>query len=195
MSSEDGQTRDNILDATLKLTRKQGIAAVTMAGVAKEAGVTRQTVYFYFGTRAGLMSQMMQRRFRVHPLSRRARELSEQPASIATFEEFVKVCLLFIDDVGTAAFAEWAQAAGDNEVLKAIRERCDDAVDMTQRMMGEMKQKGLLKEGWSAKAAAQWVNVQLYPTNYFALAVVQGWPVERIIQRTLTMLRRDLLAD
>jgi AcrR family transcriptional regulator len=195
MNVEDNQTRTSILDATLKLVGKHGISAVTMAAVAKAAGVTRQTVYFYFGSRSHLMTEMMRRRFLVHPLARQARELTFPPASIAKFEEFVRIVFRFMADVGAPAFAEWAQAVDDKAVLQALRERTDATVAMTARMMADLKRQGLLQPGWTAETAAEWVNLQAYPTNYYALAVVRKWPLERIVERTLEMLRRDLLAS
>ena len=46
--------RDAIVDAARDLVVAQGWAAVTMAGVADVVGISRQTVYNEFGTRAGL---------------------------------------------------------------------------------------------------------------------------------------------
>jgi AcrR family transcriptional regulator len=193
LETEDVNTRVRLLEAAQKLARRRGISAVTMAGVGKEAGVTRQTVYLYFGSPSTLLSEMMLRRFQTHPLSQRARELSLQPASVATFEEFVTVALRFVDDVGVVAFAEWAQAARDKAMLKAIQERCDASAAMTARIMSGLKSQGLLRAGWKPEEAAEWVNHQLFPTSYFGLAVVRRWPLERIIERTLDMLRRDVL--
>ena len=47
-------TRDRILEATLDLYRKQGIAATTMAQVAERADVARATVLNHFGGTNGL---------------------------------------------------------------------------------------------------------------------------------------------
>lgn len=193
MNIQDTETRRRILDAAQTLVAKHGIAAVNMAVIGKEAGVTRQTVYFYFGSRSALMSEMIRRRFRTHPLARKARELSLRPASISTFEEFVQAGLHFVADIEAAAFDEWAQAANDKAMLKAVREGTDASVAMTARMMADLKRQGLLRPGWTADAAAEWVTLQFYPTNYYALAVVRKWPLKRIVQRTLEMLRRDVL--
>ncbi|MGX6510526.1 TetR/AcrR family transcriptional regulator [Rhodococcus sp. SJ-2] len=51
------RSRTKVLDATLALITHEGFDAVTIAGVAKAAGVSRQTVYSIFGSREDLVSQ------------------------------------------------------------------------------------------------------------------------------------------
>nr|WP_206038069.1 TetR/AcrR family transcriptional regulator [Rhodococcus sp. HNM0569] len=47
------------MEATKEVVVSEGFAGVTIAAVAKRAGVTRQTVYSIFGTREDLVSQAM----------------------------------------------------------------------------------------------------------------------------------------
>ncbi len=46
--------RDSILDAMRELLRSRDWSAVTLADVARAAGVSRQTIYNEFGSRQGL---------------------------------------------------------------------------------------------------------------------------------------------
>ena len=57
------RSRDAILDATGRLIGEGGFRSVTIAAVAKRAGVSRQTVYSIFGTREDLVSQAVSERF------------------------------------------------------------------------------------------------------------------------------------
>lgn len=50
-----------LLDAVEHCFRQRGIDKTTLADVATEAGVSRQTVYRYFGDRAGLFRQVVLR--------------------------------------------------------------------------------------------------------------------------------------
>ena len=52
------QTRRRILDATYRLLLDQGYPATTMAAVAAAAGVSAQTVYKAFGSKAALVKQV-----------------------------------------------------------------------------------------------------------------------------------------
>jgi AcrR family transcriptional regulator len=52
------QTQSRIVDAAYRLLLDQGYAATTMAGVAAAAGVSAQTVYKAFGTKAALVKRV-----------------------------------------------------------------------------------------------------------------------------------------
>jgi AcrR family transcriptional regulator len=51
--------RERILDATIALVERSGFKAVNMMAVAREAGVSRQTVYAHFDSREDLLSKAM----------------------------------------------------------------------------------------------------------------------------------------
>jgi AcrR family transcriptional regulator len=53
------RSKQKILDATLGLIAEGGFEDVTIAAVARAAGVTRQTVYSIFSTREDLISEAM----------------------------------------------------------------------------------------------------------------------------------------
>ncbi|WP_042937583.1 TetR/AcrR family transcriptional regulator [Rhodococcus sp. AW25M09] len=53
------RSKQKILDATLGLIAEAGFEDVTIAAVARAAGVTRQTVYSIFTTREDMMSEAM----------------------------------------------------------------------------------------------------------------------------------------
>ena len=57
------RSRDPILEATRTVIGRAGFAGVTIAAVAKEARVSRQTVYSIFGTREELISQAVSEQF------------------------------------------------------------------------------------------------------------------------------------
>ena len=52
------RTQRRIVDAAYRLLLERGYAATTMAGVAAEAGVSAQTVYKAFGTKAALVKRV-----------------------------------------------------------------------------------------------------------------------------------------
>lgn len=56
------RSRDSILEATRDVIGRAGFAGVTIAAVAKQARVSRQTVYSIFGSRENLVSQAVSER-------------------------------------------------------------------------------------------------------------------------------------
>lgn len=193
MTDQTPETRDQILSAALKLVAKRGLAALTMADVAKAAGVTRQTVYFYFGSRANLTTQMMRVRMRDHPLAQDIVRISEGPPTIATFEAYVAAGIRFAAALHPISVVEWAHVATDKDALKALRALTDHSVARAAHLLRGLQRQGLLQQGWTIEDAAEWVVLHLYPGHYLALAAVRGWPVERVIDRTLDVFRRSLL--
>ncbi|MBB4915567.1 TetR/AcrR family transcriptional regulator [Streptosporangium saharense] len=55
------QTRDRILQAVSRLSRDQGIDAISMTDVASEAGITRTVLYNYFPDKAALLLAFTER--------------------------------------------------------------------------------------------------------------------------------------
>src|SRR6478672_10942083 len=58
LQAED--TRRKVLDAARRLFAAQGYAATTLPNIAREAGVSQPTITAVFGTKAQLLSQMIQ---------------------------------------------------------------------------------------------------------------------------------------
>lgn len=59
------RSRDSILEATRAVIGRAGFGGVTIAAVAKQAEVSRQTVYSIFGSREDLVSQTVSERLTV----------------------------------------------------------------------------------------------------------------------------------
>lgn len=53
------QTRRRLIDAAFASFASRGYQVTTMAAVAREAGVAEQTMYFSFGSKAGLLREVM----------------------------------------------------------------------------------------------------------------------------------------
>ncbi|MGN0101325.1 MAG: TetR/AcrR family transcriptional regulator [Dietzia sp.] len=56
------RSRDSVLEATREVIGRAGFGGVTIAAVAKQANVSRQTIYSIFGTREELVSQAVTER-------------------------------------------------------------------------------------------------------------------------------------
>jgi AcrR family transcriptional regulator len=55
------EPRDRIYEAALRCFDRTGIRKATMDGVAREAGVSRPTVYYYFSTKEDLLQEVVAR--------------------------------------------------------------------------------------------------------------------------------------
>jgi TetR/AcrR family transcriptional regulator len=66
IGSEDSKTREHLLDAAEELLRTQGHSAVTVRGIAAEAGLKRQLVHYYFRSMEELYLEILQRAYGRH---------------------------------------------------------------------------------------------------------------------------------
>jgi AcrR family transcriptional regulator len=187
------QTRKQILKAALNLARKRGIAAVTMVDVAKAAGITRQTVYFYFRSRTGLLTETMHFEDVTHPLGSTLWQISQAAPSVKTYEAFVTTWFRFVADVRAIALAVQAESVHGAGARAAWKSRQDVAVQMLNRITSGLREQKLLKPGWTAEEAAEWTFVHLDPATYHNLVVMRGWSPEVALARTLETLKLALI--
>lgn len=66
IGSEESKTREKLLDAAEELLRTQGHSAVTVRGIAAEAGLKRQLVHYYFRSMEELYLEILQRAYSRH---------------------------------------------------------------------------------------------------------------------------------
>ncbi len=88
-----------ILDHTAEIVAREGVAALSMDRIGREAGISKSLVYNYFPNLTGLLQTLLQRELR------RLRRLQAEAAeSATTFEALVRgvthVYLCYIEDRG-----------------------------------------------------------------------------------------------
>jgi AcrR family transcriptional regulator len=97
--------RDSILDATHAVLRERPWAEISLAEIAKAAGVSRQTIYNEFGSRRAVAE--------AYVLREGERFLTGVEAALAAHPEDPRGAL-------AAAFAEFLESAGEHPLLRAI---------------------------------------------------------------------------
>lgn len=61
----DMDNRENILDCALQLFSARGYDAVGVQEICEAAGITKPTLYYYFGSKKGLLEQVLSRYFQL----------------------------------------------------------------------------------------------------------------------------------
>jgi AcrR family transcriptional regulator len=95
LSADTAEARQQILAAAETVIARYGVSKTTMEDVGKQAGVSRPTVYRYFGDRDNLLAAVIERRSRM--LFDRAREYI---FGFESFAEQVVEGLLYLIDHG-----------------------------------------------------------------------------------------------
>lgn len=182
MSKAD-KTREDLLRAGLKLIRAKGVATTSMADVARAAGVTRQTVYFYFKTRANLLAEIV----RYHDVSRGQAILAATTIASAreALEAFVRAWFTYLPEIFSVARELEALAATDSEVQRSWLSRQDALKAMAQVVLTRLDQQGGLQDGWNVDEAAEWLCAQLFPSQWQGLVIERRWPAQRYVDRVV----------
>ncbi|MFF5992978.1 TetR/AcrR family transcriptional regulator [Prauserella flavalba] len=96
MSPRAEATRRRLFEATMRLARSRGLAAVTVDEIAAEAGVAKGTVYYNFGSKDGLVEALL--RYGVDLLAGRLRAPAADPDPVAGLADVVDAALVFMSE-------------------------------------------------------------------------------------------------
>lgn len=195
MSSDNLETRNRILQATLDLLEAGQGNGVRMTDIAKRAGISRQAVYLHFPTRAQLLiaatiylDELKGSDERLVP-SRTARSGTERlDAFIESWGAYipeiygVAKAILAMRDADDAAAEVWDQRMRD------MREGCAAAIDALHR-------DGMLSPDQSPEQATDILWTMLSVRNWEQLTVDCGWPQRQYVETMKALARRLFVAE
>ncbi len=189
MNARSRRTCAALLSATRSLIEEEGLEALTMAAVARRAGVSRRAVYLHFSSRAELLAALL-------------RHLGEA--------EELGVSLQRVWDAGDAVAAvdEWARhlARAHPRILpiaravEQVRRTDPDAGAMREEMMRRwsmgcrrlmtwLADEGRLAPGWTVDSAADMLWALMSWDVLEGLLVDKGWSRERYAEHMALLFR------
>jgi AcrR family transcriptional regulator len=192
-SELSADTRARILDAAFRRVREGGTGAVSVKDIAAAAGVSRQLVYFHYGSRAGLLLAMARHRDEQSGFVGRvvaARELAPVPA----LEALLRAWCDYLPDVAAVARALEAALVTGDEGGTAWRERMRDLREALRRALDRIERDGRLAAGWTVARAADWAWSRIQPSTYAHLVDECGWPAAEYRRRTVASLLDELVS-
>ena len=190
---EPADTRGRILDAAWRLLGARGPGDVTMRDVAQAAGVSRQTVYVQFGTRAGLLVAIVRHRDLTHP---------DRPALLRVRE--VEDPLAALDALLLSLARRWAEyhpipqalqaaAVHDADARAAWEDRMGSMLGLALHVTERLVATGRLTDGWTAATAADWLWSHIHPQGWLQLVHDRGWTQQDYERRLLDVARAVLV--
>ena len=159
------RTRTELLDVAWERISAEG-ARVSMAEIATAAGVSRQSVYVHFGSRAGLLMAL------VHRADERFRIIEDFGAALAIgeprarFAACLDVWLGFVPKIHPVARDLIRIRSEDDAADAAWSDRMRDLHRMMRELMRGIERDGELAPGFDAASAADYL---------WAGASVQTW--------------------
>jgi AcrR family transcriptional regulator len=165
--------RDAMIDSASELFATVGFAGTTMAAVAAGAGMSVQSVYFAFHTKADLLRAAIDRA--APEISTGSSEHGPDRALAALVDEAVRA----LETTGALALAAHAAAPGD-EAVAQVRDWYDErraraAVSLVNRLRA---QRGLAT-GVTARRVVDVVYGLLSPQLHAVLVRERGWSSKR----------------
>jgi AcrR family transcriptional regulator len=191
-SELSADTRARILDAAFQRVRDGGTSAVSVKDIAAAAGVSRQLVYFHYGSRAGLLLAMARHHDEASGFARAAREARALPP-VPALEALLRAWCAYLPDLLAVARALEAALVTGDEGGSAWRQRMGELREVLRRAFERVAGDGRLAAGWSADAAADWAWSRIQPSTYAHLVQERGWTYEEYERRTLASLLGELL--
>ena len=166
--------RARILREAWAMIEAGRIGDLTMAAVGKAAGVSRQTVYVQFGTRAGLLVQMVRERDATNPRQEQLAAALEEPDPIDALIAVTRVLAAWWQDINPIAQALYGAALTDDAARAAWEDRMTHLNELAEQVVQRLDTAGVLAPGWDVAHASDWLANQLNPLGWVLLTDA-GW--------------------
>jgi len=180
MKKISDETKAAILEAAWRLIAERGRVDVSQSDIAAAAGVSRQTVFYAFGNRSGLLTAMARRKDSTSPLMARLLEVStERRDDPNLLLEVISAWIDYIPDIYPVASLLDAAALTDPEANTAISDRMVGQMlnGFTARMR-RMAKRGQLADGVDPDRAAQAIWAAIHLRAWRSLVIECGWSAD-----------------
>jgi AcrR family transcriptional regulator len=195
-SAEDElAVRTRILREAWAMIEAGRIGDLTMAAVGKAAGVSRQTVYVQFGSRAGLLVEMVRERDATNPRGKQLTEALEEADPIKALSMLTRVLARWWKDINPIAQALFAAALTDDAARAAWEDRMVHMHELTGPVVERLHANGVLAPGWTVESATEWLAGELNPLGWVLLVEGGGWSQRRYEERMTAVVRKVLVAE
>ena len=180
------ETRRRILDAAWALVSEHG--DLTLGGVAKAAGVSRQAVYLHFEDRTGLLLALVVHMDDSLGLGEMTAHIAAAPTGAEALARAVEVHSRF--NAGIDSVARFLEPAfgPDNPLAIAWRERMGARLGFHRGIVERIAEDGMLADGWTVDAAAELFHAVTLPSAWRELTHDLGWSAEDYVDHLTRML-------
>jgi AcrR family transcriptional regulator len=187
----DAHTR--ILDAAWTLIRQRGPAQVTVADIAKGAGVSRQLVYLHFANRAGLLVAVARHHDASSGFVERVAATRKLPP-VEGLEALLRIWLGYIPDILPFARALEAAATTGDEGGTAWHDRMGDLWEAFRVAVDRVHREGRLADRWTVPTATDWVWARSHLASWQHLVGERGWRPDDYTEHAVRSILAEVVA-
>jgi AcrR family transcriptional regulator len=185
--------RTRILEAAWRLIGEREDASVSLLEIAQEAGVSRQTVYVNFGSRAGLLLAMVEHRDGSSRELARVKSTRQDTLPDEALEAFIRAWFGYVPVIFKVARALSCAAATDEAAAAAWQSRMALVQAGLLNLMRRLHSHGRLAAHWTPETAADWSYHHIHIDTWQHLVVERQWKPADVVQRTVISLTQALL--
>ena len=185
--------------AALRLFREQGYAATPMQAIADEAGVAVQTLYFTFGTKRALLSEILDIAIAgdeepVATLDRpHVQALLDDPDPVAQLRGQARVTRTVYERLAPALEVVRGAATADPDLAALWERSIQQRATVMERFIAALAAKTALRDGMDQATAVDIALALQSPELIMFLTGQRGWSPEKYEQWLANALISELL--
>ena len=185
-------TRRRILDSSRNLFTSEGFTDTTIAQIAALAGVSQQTIYSVFGSKAAIVGEMLSQ-------LEGAPERAEMLATLLSEHEPRRQLRLFVSmhrkmfEHGAPIVRAAMVARSDPDVALMAERGDSNRRAGTSRLVGMWSDKGVLRDGLDSKDAAERLWLLTSAEQFLNAIDGLGWSPDHYEDWLGDLLERELL--
>lgn len=189
-----GSTRDAVLDAALDLLMEEGAPSeVRLEDIARRAGVSRQSVYLHFGSRAGLLVALVQHVDTEGMLESLVQQVFDAPTALDAVDAIAHLHAEYSPVVYPVARVFMAGRRDDAALRVAWDDRMEARRNVYRVVVERLLQDSLLGAQWEVAAATDIVFAVTSWEVWELLVIDRGWSKEAYRGQVAATLRRTLV--
>lgn len=174
-----GELRKSLLEAALRLFVERGYNGVGLETVAKEVGVSRQTVYNQFGSKSGLLRALVAFDEDRANLPQHLGKVFASTDGLAMLRAMLDTVVAVEPVVRPTSRIIHAARLDDEAAAELWSNRMASRLMGMTMVMNRVNADGLLKPGLGAEEAAEIAWSIASPHHYEFLVIDRGWSPQR----------------
>lgn len=187
------ETRERILRSARDLLEQEPGVAVSMAQVAKQAGVSRQALYLHFADRAELLVEVSRIVDASERTPERQQRIDQAPTARDALREAVALQAWLKPRLRAVASALDILRRTDQAAAAAWREREQARLERCRLVVDRLHDEEQLQPTWTVDEAARWLWALTSQHVWEDLVIDQGWTDDQYRIHVTTILETALL--
>lgn len=189
------RTRVALLAATRSLIEEEGFERLTMAAVARRAGVTRRAVYLHFASRAELIAHFFEYVSETEKLAASTRPVWASPDAVTALAEWARHLARFHSRVvaATRAFERVYRTDPDAAPHRARYAR--EQLGACRRLAEWLEREQRLAPEWTVESATDMLWGLISTDMIERLLVDRRWSRKRLAEHLTVLLQSTFVAD